>query len=773
MSCCCFGGHEDDFEGVRSHESQGGDTPPSQPPSSHVIRERFDEGDVQAVRSWREQRFSKASGRENVHRPPRAPGGSEFIDQYPTSSATRPPAPPVEFIRTSSSDSFKDKIQLSSEAAELWTMQGEDKQNRSVGEKDIANIIGSIEFDAPTKELGGGASKSTSHNQTEEKKQILYMSSDSSTDEDVLLHRSSGPVDVDEESTAMSRPDTDDGDSKPNDSRDSPSSSAYRKSPIRTPKKESLTSTPNASPIPSGRLTFNSSGGGGDNDELDAIVAAIEQGRKCVDSPPSRLRSSSQQKSSSYLIRPSTLDSPPVRKERSARSPRAVSPGDQSHGSMSSSKQQQQRSRSYVPSSPSQRRRERSLSRSRQRSQSPAAEMDIVALITPASSSSSQRRERKTSGKRVPPISTPDSTIQTKYDKALIHETDDIERLSEVPSSVDADVKDKYLTACRILKSSLIEKGSKLNHDEKEFLSNLLGEASPSEAQVTAVESAMGALQRGDQREAAAALADASWVDFDSTGMTAEMSRDKRNQRGQPEIDRKVSRAAAFSQTLSSFFNRQHEDYPFKISGTYGFKPTVLTPTIMEALLGFFPSAIAEGDCDFVLKYALQRDGADLPSLMVKIYSCKYTVFAIETTDGHVFGAFCSTPWRAQYSWFGSQESFLWRLKNPRIRNGDDHTHEYDHDNEIEVYPHTGHDDMVQYCTGKAIAVGGCAEWGEGEQGSPYRDEPAGIGLLIDGDLLGGESNACATFANPRLGNRFTSASEFEIEALEVWAVTP
>jgi hypothetical protein len=191
----------------------------------------------------------------------------------------------------------------------------------------------------------------------------------------------------------------------------------------------------------------------------------------------------------------------------------------------------------------------------------------------------------------------------------------------------------------------------------------------------------------------------------------------------------------------------------------------------MEALRGFFPCSVADGN--FLLKYALKRDGADLPALLVKIQSYKFTVLAVETTDGHVFGAFCSTPWRAQSSWFGSRECFLWRLKNPRWKDDKAQFHNYDHDNEMEVYPHTGNDDMIQYCTGKAIAVGGCAEWREGEQGSPYRGEPAGIGFLIDGDLLGGETSSCATFANPRLGDRSTQKTEFDIEALEVWAVTP
>jgi hypothetical protein len=89
----------------------------------------------------------------------------------------------------------------------------------------------------------------------------------------------------------------------------------------------------------------------------------------------------------------------------------------------------------------------------------------------------------------------------------------------------------------------------------------------------------------------------------------------------------------------------------------------------------------------------------------------------------------------------------------------------------MEVYPYTGKDDLIQYCTKKTIAVGG-GDWSHGDR-SPYPGEPTGIGFLVDGDLLGGETNACATFANPRLGSRLKESNEFDIRALEVWTVTP
>jgi hypothetical protein len=77
----------------------------------------------------------------------------------------------------------------------------------------------------------------------------------------------------------------------------------------------------------------------------------------------------------------------------------------------------------------------------------------------------------------------------------------------------------------------------------------------------------------------------------------------------------------------------------------------------------------------------------------------------------------------------------------------------------------------IQYCTSQTLAVGG-GEWGKDAAGAcPYADEPLGIGFMIDGDLMGGETNSCSTFCNPRLGRRIVSGegNEFDIRCLEVW----
>ena len=210
-------------------------------------------------------------------------------------------------------------------------------------------------------------------------------------------------------------------------------------------------------------------------------------------------------------------------------------------------------------------------------------------------------------------------------------------------------------------------------------------------------------------------------------------------------------------------------DYPFSILGADDddqLHPRVLTPSMMEAFRGFLPYTVT--DANFWLKFSVARDGASLSTLLATLRASTYTIIGVETSNGEVFGAFTGTPWRSSTRWYGNGESFLWRLKNSRIALSKN-IKEAGTDNEMEVYPFTGYDNLVQYCTSKTIAIGG-GDWDD--QKCPFDDEPKGIGLMIDGDLAGGETNSCATFANPRLC-KTTSSNEFSIANVEVWTLTP
>ena len=389
--------------------------------------------------------------------------------------------------------------------------------------------------------------------------------------------------------------------------------------------------------------------------------------------------------------------------------------------------------------------------------------------------------------------------------------------LSDVPSDVDPRARERYLRACRLLKSALIERETALLPQERVFLHSLLQHSDDDhddfdprapphranrdralfddwEDRTSAIETASLTLlsdplfQVDSVHSSTFELVEESHrrsSSFSRGGSGSHLSDEKKDtfsEAGATGVDNGRSAPDATppapSNTVARFDGRE---VPFYILGiSPDFRVGALTPTLMEALRGFFPAALA--DENLFLKYSLHRDGPSLPALLSKVRTSQHTVLAVETSDGHVFGAFCSAPWRVQSTWFGNAEtSFLWRLKRPRILPGTTTTtgRDFSRDSEMEVYPCTGRNSMIQYCTTQTLAVGG-GEWStttsrgnapnqHGDDRCPYPDEPSGIGFMIDGDLMGGETNSCSTFANPRLGQRLSKGNEFDIRCLEVW----
>ena len=363
------------------------------------------------------------------------------------------------------------------------------------------------------------------------------------------------------------------------------------------------------------------------------------------------------------------------------------------------------------------------------------------------------------------------------------------ESLSSVPSNVDSDTRDRYLLACRLLKATMIEKDSKLLPEDRDFLRDLLSMTEQAQAHcehdIAAIETASDLLsdagteddilipQQQDRfrvaslKEAWQRKAQELFASRPANTPGLVLPTPKTTSYPPPTESRELRTPDSPER------NKDPPTSPFVILGKKpNSSPGVLTPPLMEALRGFFPYAKAEEN--FWLKYKLDEHGDTLHSLLSHIKNCKYTIIGVETKDGHVFGAFCSSHWKVHPSWFGSGECFLWRLKRSRLAGGGQ-TPNYDFDNEMEVYPYTGHDDQIQYCTERTLAVGG-GEWSlvNGSfDTSPHQDEPVGIAFMLDGDLMGGETNSCATFANPRLCGKESGNNEFDVVALEVWTLTP
>lgn len=231
--------------------------------------------------------------------------------------------------------------------------------------------------------------------------------------------------------------------------------------------------------------------------------------------------------------------------------------------------------------------------------------------------------------------------------------------------------------------------------------------------------------------------------------------------------------------------------------------PHVLSPPLMESLQQFFP--ISKANENFWMKYSLVRDGASLHTFLQYARGSKYTVLAIETIDGEVFGAFTSEAWRKNWNYFGSGESFLWKMRRKRTEKCHSIIDQAQMESEVDVYPYTGVNNCIQLCTHDRIAVGGGSR--DSTPSSPkrgqlasqpimplvsktntnvaesshpskkmedsYKDHEWGFGITLEADLLHGTTSPCLTFGSPSLSTEHSDGSHFEVINVELWTMTP
>jgi hypothetical protein len=218
----------------------------------------------------------------------------------------------------------------------------------------------------------------------------------------------------------------------------------------------------------------------------------------------------------------------------------------------------------------------------------------------------------------------------------------------------------------------------------------------------------------------------------------------------------------------------------FRILGTSAddtsAQPHVLSPPLMDALASFLPDNLS-GE-NFWLKYSLVRDGASLQTLKRYVRASKYTILAIETPTGEVFGSFTSSPWRHNLGFYGAAPAFVWKMRHSRRTKCHSLFDQAQLESEIDVYMYSGTNELVQACRRDELAVGGDdglpnLDEGETFDGLPdsfVRDVNSGFALKLDDDLLTGTSNPSPTFRNPSLCG---SGDTFEVSNLEIWTFTP
>lgn len=186
--------------------------------------------------------------------------------------------------------------------------------------------------------------------------------------------------------------------------------------------------------------------------------------------------------------------------------------------------------------------------------------------------------------------------------------------------------------------------------------------------------------------------------------------------------------------------------------------PHVLSPPLMESILEFVPETLS--DYNFWIKYSLVRDGISLWTLLRHVRASSDTILAIETTDGQVFGAFTSSPWRlasSESKFLGSKDSFLWKMRKSRLESQKANVAQaLIMESELVVFPFTGRNNDTQSCSVDGIG------FGEGTNA-----------IRLDVHLRHGKTAPSETFGNPCLTDSRKESDEFEIANLEVWTLTP
>jgi hypothetical protein len=220
---------------------------------------------------------------------------------------------------------------------------------------------------------------------------------------------------------------------------------------------------------------------------------------------------------------------------------------------------------------------------------------------------------------------------------------------------------------------------------------------------------------------------------------------------------------------------------PFVILGTSAddvdAHPHVLSPPLMESLQSFMPQCVSAAN--YWMKYSLVRDGASLHAFLQYARGASYSVLAIETVDGEVFGCFTSEPWRKNWNYFGGGESFLWRMRHSRKEKHYSIIDQARVESEIDVYPYTGQNNCIQLCTHDRIAVGAGGDNSVQSSLEPLpllekvKDFEYGFGLALESDMLHGTTSPSITFGNPSLSIEHSDGSQFEIINLELWTMTP
>ncbi len=162
------------------------------------------------------------------------------------------------------------------------------------------------------------------------------------------------------------------------------------------------------------------------------------------------------------------------------------------------------------------------------------------------------------------------------------------------------------------------------------------------------------------------------------------------------------------------------EIWEIEIPSLVGENISILTNDLAKQLRPRLPRILHIDS--MVLLYSLTQNGSDFTTFYLNMKNTEYAIILIETISGEIIGGFSSSTWKVSSSYYGTGESFLFKIDKES--------------NTILDYQWTSANNFFMYSTEHQIGMGGGGD---------------GFGFILDTDFRSVSSKCCATYGNPCL----------------------
>ncbi|UPR00937.1 TLD domain-containing protein [Chloropicon primus] len=188
--------------------------------------------------------------------------------------------------------------------------------------------------------------------------------------------------------------------------------------------------------------------------------------------------------------------------------------------------------------------------------------------------------------------------------------------------------------------------------------------------------------------------------------------------------------------------DRVRNSFQRKLSTKVVSESCLLLPQHIDFLIESVPDRYKQHKWD--LLYSTARDGISLQTLYRRVAKTSPTILVVKDMQSHVFGVFAPDPWKVHHKFYGTGETFVFKLE-PEAEAAAYHWDQKEHSKEER-------NNFFMFSTDDCIAVGGGGHFA----------------LWLDEDLLYGNSCKSKTFNNDCL----SSSEVFQVLNIEVWRLS-